>query len=415
LKIDFGNVDDDGNGQQIKDLVENAFGKLAAIAEYKQLYVAMPHANDYTKFTPETKNKNRLELYICSTPTLPRSREFAGKLEKLKFSGKEYKLEKGQCDRLAIDIDLTFEEMLDEGGNLFAVRRNNQIWMLQDLFHPTLKEEVTIDILRELCLFLEGKRIPYDASGLIAKIMTDINKAEFEQLQKQAKDYARDIAAKQEAFTNSLRSLETFRKTIDNYRFHDEDLALQMAKRVMKMPMIERIGKLPNRNDGIQILTKDIIQGPFNFGKWIIKISPDMSPSLGIYPAEIIGTPTNKVRHPHDTSETQGQYNMCIGGFNEEIIRSQKNGEWDKALTFYRLFITNYVSAHRFIELEKFLGAIMGKKEFEEAFKEATKNSKIQPETHDRIEIISLYGNELTINGVVKKNGSSDRDVIILQ
>lgn len=415
MKLTFGNCNDDGNETQIKQVCEDAFGNLAEVAGFKKLYIAVPHANNYTDFAPTKKDKDQLEIYICATPTFHRSREFVTRLEKLKFSGTEYKLEKGQFDRLGADSDLTYEEMTDEFGNLFAMRRNNQLWILQDLFHPTMKADTVHKILRELCLYLDGKRAPFDATGLIVDIMADCNKKDMERLQSEKKTYERRVAEAQDAFTQRLTELADYNRRMDAYKFNDMDLATAMAKRVMKMPLIQKIGKLQGTTQGIQILTKPIMQGPFNYGQWIIKISPDANPAHSVYPAEIAGTATRKVRHPHDQLDEQGKYQMCIGGFDAEIVRTQKSGEWDIALTYYRQFITNYTSSHRFTPLEEYLSAVMGKDEFKAAFDSVLETSAIKPSTHDKISIVTLFGNELTVIGVNKKNGATDRDVIILQ
>lgn len=414
MKIEFGEINDDGNAESVQQIINDCFVNLKNIKGYETLYVAIPHANNFNVFKPARKSKNRLELYICATPTITRCNEFIGQNNSLKFAGTTYAFEVGQCDVLAYDRKIIYDEMQDDNGTIFAVKYDNQVWVLQDLLHPTFKRDVTINVIRELCKFIEGEAKFYDPTDMIKNAMQKINEDQIRRFEENLAEIRRRVADAQSAFTSRLRELSDFNRERVKLMTDDGTLAEAMTKRIMKMSIIERIGKHAEIRNGIQILTKDIIRGPFNFGKWIISIGPGLDPTFGIEPANMIGSAEEKVKHPHDTSDTQGKCRACIGGFAEEIIRSQETGEWDTTITYYVMWVTNYTSAERLTELEKFLEATMGKKAFNDAYDNLLKKSQINKETHTGVSISSLYGNEMTIIGTRKDNGAVDRDVIIL-
>ena len=402
MKIKFGAINDDGNEAQIQQVVNKAFGDLENIGPFNKLYVAMPHAQEYTKFLPEGKTKDQLEFYIFATPTIAKAREIAGQNKTLKFGSNEYKLEIGQMDKVSAITDLTFDELVDENKNQFAIRKGNKIFVLQDLFHPTLKEDIVVNILQEMALFISNppKAEPKEKlEKVVAEMVLGLSKEELKELENQRKNANKRVLEHQNVYLTSLRESTDIERKIIKFQADPEGPAMEMSKRICGMDVVD---KLITTSYGIQVLTKDICVGPFNFGPWIVDIGKDVNLEHGIKPAEIIGTADRKAKHPHDRADRQGEYRICIGGFGEEIIRSQRFGEWDRTLTYYIHWIINYDGSDG--EISTLLRGVMGDKDFKEALLSIAK-PEITEENCKDIRISSIKGAEIGITGIDKSNG----------
>jgi hypothetical protein len=411
LKIKFGEVNDDGNEAQIKEVVTKAFGELENIGPYDKLYVAMPHANEYTKFLPSGKSKDQLELYIFATPTIAKAKEIAGQNKTLKFGSNEYKLEIGQMDKVSALLDLTFNEMVDDNKNQFAIRKDNKIFVLQDLFHPTLKEDVVVNILQEMALFISNapKSEPKEKlEKIVAEMVLGLSKEELKELEAQRKNADRKVLDNQNIYLLAIQESADIQRKISKFQSDPEGPAMDMAKRFVGMDVIE---KLIKTTFGVQVLTKDICVGPFNFGPWIVDIGNGVNLEHAIKPAEIIGTATVKAKHPHDRTDRQGEYRICVGGFGDEIIRSQKFGEWDRTLTYWIHWIINYDGSDG--EISTLLKGVMGDKEFKEALLKVAA-PEITEDICKDIRISSIKGADVSITGTRKDNGQMVKKEVFL-
>ena len=405
MNIELGCVN--GNKpEEVQPVLNKAFGDLAAIGPYKNLFVSGVHLKSWKDCKPDSSSKAKMEMYVFSSPNDSTSCQFYDKPTSYKFKGKQFTFSQGQADRISFtDSPLVdYDEMADDKGVPIAYRKDNKVWILTDLFHDIKNEGAITGFMTELIKFIEGREhYGIDFVDLIVGASGKIGKEQLDRLKSEASAQESSVASLQEQYGNSLKELVIRNKRLSEYKMLDKANLKIMAQRLLSHKFVSKI--LPYNEDGIIVVTKPITNGPFEYGEWKITIAPSVAVDKAITQLYFCGR-----EHPYQYSDQQ---RVCLGGFLSEIIGDISMGKWDDALNYYILWVTNYSPSTQIHDLIPFLEKTMGTEEFNMVFNKLCA-PEISPDTHNPIKISSIYGDEMTIIATNKKTKAIEKKVVKL-
>ncbi len=404
MKVKFGEFEEVEEPTKVKEFLTAYFEKLN-LKEYESIFIAYPH-QCYSEDYESTKSiSTQLELYLYSLPKEisaadPRS------INELNFGGVYASFFEGQKDFLFIrgELPSTYKRAIDLNGTIYAIQKDNKVWLLSDLFHqygvatPVIKENITIvfDQLHDTLLdppspeelenrFCEAFSKSISSYNDSLKQTALANLKAFEANTKEAEDRIRTNFQKISQERLNLEWLET-NKTPDIRP------ALQRLKKMPLTKSIEFIGKT------IKVSTNPIKMGPFEFGKWNITLKNDVA----AFTHEASGV----ALHPY---EYHGTGNFCMGGWTKSYLESMQKGEIDTALAICKMEIVNYESSTKMNCIEPFLRKIMGPKKFDEHIADVVKENF---KNADSAIIAQINGKEVTYIGTKMGSQTSERAVI---
>ena len=360
--------------------------------KFDTVYIAYPHqcySEDYELSKPKP---NTLEIYLYSLPSAVSAD--SARTDRFTFGSDGVSLYSGQQDCVTFSgaTPKSYSLIEDAEGRKIALRKENRIWVLNDLYHGSDKESGVEKTAGQVLQYLIDNAInPPSPEELRHRMLETIDKqiksqvsAAKKNIQNQAKNFEAELKTAEARVTQLVEQLSYQNMLLDAMETVKRPQAEDVINHIEHMPYVDTY-KFANGN--LTVYTKPISIGPLEYGPWEIQLCA--------------GTPTfihdvkGKQRHPYEYAD--GHY--CMGGFAELYADAILRGEYDKALNLCRLEITNYSTTTKQVSLEEFLSKRMGKN-FEKILKDVAGQFQ---EKVDSVQISKINGNEVTYIGLVQK------------
>lgn len=362
--------------------------------KYNQIYVAYPHMLFSDDYKPEKSSKKQLEIYMFSLPKVFGSCEIT-RHSSFIFNGEEYFLDAGQKDTLEPQggIPAGYTEVFDETGKRVAIHKDNQLWILSDLFHRVTSGSTVLatsatssfmGIIQEIISPLSPEEKAKIYQKNITKFIMKSVEKNFQYLNNDLEHKKRNLQAIEKDFIARLKDFQTQTKLVESLELIGEEDALKIVQDILIMPFVESV-ESRGLNEMI-VKTKKIHLGPFNYGKWTITYS--------IRRDKVIMQNEGKVIHPYCFGS--GEY--CFGGFTDNLYTYINAGQFNNALAIVRMLITNYSISTAMHKIEPYLQSVMGKKKFEDALNSLIKTPEFSAENYF-LKISTIIGNKITVTG----------------
>ena len=403
LKLVYGEFVNVESVKSLKELIA-AIAEPFAVKTFDSLYVSYPHM-EYTNpyHEPERRKDSQLELYLFGVPTdveqtKSRVTTLTLNAEPIALAGEQ------QICLQPTAVPPSFTPFKDDNGQIYALRRDNQIWVLLDLGHNIVggASDVPLTavlqaVLGELIapLSQEDKNRIIDAK--LAKTVAGNIEKGYESLKASMTTKQKNFEEYEKAFQTAYKEYIRAKKIIESIVLPNEAECLQVLTKLRSLAFVQSLGL--GKHSFLQVSTKEILLGPLNYGKWNIEFGESFP---WFYPQNY----ARESAHPNDHLEDG---NFCMGGFAKSYIDATQEGDLEKAMVIARYEITNYIPSQCLRPVEPFLAHIMGAKPFEEALQELASKAKPSIDSKKyKVQISSVFGTEITLVGSRLSRDSSD-------
>ncbi len=367
----------------------------------------MPHLV-YTDdgYEPTTKLDSTLEVYVFGVPRELGLVDVSHRTG-ISIKGKQLALPSGQGDVIVVDkVPSGFTSFEDDDGILFALRRDNQIWLLADLIHGVQSGgSSSLDPFIEILnMVIEGVTpiTPEERRKIYEERLRQyiINKS-LESIKYITDNYnvhMNNVKSQERTFQDSLKNMYSWKKMKESAKTLDSKEASQVLNDLYALPFIKDI---TFNSRCIVVTTKPITLGPFDYGCWTFELTSN-EPRITPEKVDI------ESRHPYAYSDPG---HFCLGGFNEAYVMATEGCDYVKAVSILKMLITNYMVTTKMSYLEPFLKKTMGTKEYNSALNEVLNLAGLKKSECDKVEISSILGNEVTLVGSLN-SGAAFRKVV---
>lgn len=406
MKIKFGEFEEVEEVTKVKEFLTEYFESVKP-DKFESIFLAYPHQCFSDSYQPAKKLPETLEIYVFS---LPEELEKAVQINRIEMidpvGGNLFELYGSQRDTFRINgaLPKDFNEVKDTQNIRLAVQRENQLWILFDLFHKfgsdsNIKKsniEAVMNLISETIIHpLSEEEQEARLAKELGKTMMSSVTEQVHRLEAEVKAYEADIKTNESRTSQLLREYNDRQILIEQLSQTKKPNAQDMISKIKNMNLVEKFylqGMIPT------IETKQITLGPFNYGSWTIglaKNNPRMKHEC-----------SGSVPHAYEYKES-GEF--CMGGFQRDYQNAMARGQLDIALSVARIEITNYSITTRMNSIEVYLRKIMGK-DFDKIL-EKVRTDKFK--TSDNIFISQIYGLEVTFIGT--KDGSETGERVVIK